>query len=535
MTFQLFQVKIGDGHIRLCNVYSAPGLINLSALPTPTNLGMIYMGDLNARHPDLGDVSPISNRSGVLLLSYIHRYHLTRWDTGGATHIRGGTLDHILTSGLVASHVSCHSVPSLFSDHVALCLQYTIQTHPSDPYHRTRITIPPKYCPTYVSYISSVLPTFDKHSPEHLYNSLVKATHDFYQLYIVRPHIKSHLVAHAWTLDQRIMQAERVAADAGLAFQTQPTPNHLLQYQQARDDLVALQKCVYTESWYKYIDLINHQTSVGTMWHLIKRTVKKKTTCALHHSPQAYAQDLITTWSTQSRSSNLPVQIQEALSSQSNLRNLCLMASLLESDKEDKELITEDELRRAVMGKKNSAPGEDGLTYQVLRLLQKVPGNPLLQLYNLCYQHGYVPAGWTISTIIPIPNPGTDKYRPISLTSCFSKVFERILLTRLMYRLQEKLSPHLYGFLPQMSTHHCLAELYSRLSSNSVVAFLDLKSAFDIANRDIILDQLVEFGVRGNLLKWINGYLSNRKSRVFLRVHVAPMEILSLAHLRAVY
>ncbi|XP_068205189.1 uncharacterized protein [Palaemon carinicauda] len=86
-----------------------------------------------------------------------------------------------------------------------------------------------------------------------------------------------------------------------------------------------------------------------------------------------------------------------------------------------------------------------------------------------------------------------------------------------MYQLQEKLSPHLYGFLPQRSTLHCLAELYSRLSSKSVVAFLDLKSAFDIANRDIILDQLVEFGVRGNLLKWINSYLSNRKSRVFFK------------------
>ncbi|XP_068210351.1 uncharacterized protein [Palaemon carinicauda] len=179
-----------------------------------------------------------------------------------------------------------------------------------------------------------------------------------------------------------------------------------------------------------------------------QKDYQEKTTCALHHSSQAYAQDLITTWSTQSRSSNLPVQIQEALSSQSNLRNLRLVAALLESDEEDKELITEDELRHAVMGNKNSAPGDDGLTYQVLRLLQKVPGNPLLQLYNLCYQHGY------------------------------------------------------------RSTHHCLAELYSLLPSNSVIAFLDLKSAFDIANRDMILDQFVEFGVRGNLLKGINGYLT---------------------------
>ena len=47
------------------------------------------------------------------------------------------------------------------------------------------------------------------------------------------------------------------------------------------------------------------------------------------------------------------------------------------------------------------------------------------------------------------------------------------------------------------------------------MAFIDLQSAFDIANRDIILDQLVDFGIKGNVLKWIRDYLSNRASHVF--------------------
>lgn len=66
-----------------------------------------------------------------------------------------------------------------------------------------------------------------------------------------------------------------------------------------------------------------------------------------------------------------------------------------------------------------------------------------------------------------------------------------------------------------MSTHHCLVELYSRLSPNSVVAFIDLKSAFDIANRDIILDRLLDFNIKGCVLKWLRGYLNNRTSKVF--------------------
>ncbi len=193
------------------------------------------------------------------------------------------------------------------------------------------------------------------------------------------------------------------------------------------------------------------------------------------------------------------------------------MAALLKPDEDDDVPLTEDELRRALAGTKTTAPGDDGLTYQVLRLLQKVPGNPLLHLFNLCFRCGYVPPAWTSSTIVPISKPGTDKFRPISLTSCFSKVLERILLARLMHRLQDKLSSSLYGFLPQRSTHHCLVELYTRLSPTSVVAFLDLKSAFDIANKEIILDQLVDFGVQGNLLRWIRGYLCNRTSRVLFR------------------
>ncbi|KAK3893650.1 hypothetical protein Pcinc_002563 [Petrolisthes cinctipes] len=184
---------------------------------------------------------------------------------------------------------------------------------------------------------------------------------------------------------------------------------------------------------------------------------------------------------------------------------------------------TEEELRHALSRGRASSPGDDGVTYAVQRLLQQVPGNPLLRLFNLCLRDGCVPRDWTSSTIIPIPKPGTAKSRHISLTSCFCKVMERILLNRLMYRLQDRLSPWLFGFLHQRSTHHCLVDLYSPLNRDSVVAFIDLRSAFDVANRDVILDQLVDFGIKGNLLRWIRGYLSNRTSRVFFSGALSPL------------
>lgn len=71
-----------------------------------------------------------------------------------------------------------------------------------------------------------------------------------------------------------------------------------------------------------------------------------------------------------------------------------------------------------------------------------------------------------------------------SLNSCFCKMLGPILITRLMFRLQDKLYLLLYGFLPQRSFHHCLMDLCLRLSPTNVVAFLDLKSALDVDKKE---------------------------------------------------
>ena len=55
-TFQLFEITIGGGNIRLCNVYCAPGGMDPATFPAPTIRGVVYMGDFNSRHPALGDL-----------------------------------------------------------------------------------------------------------------------------------------------------------------------------------------------------------------------------------------------------------------------------------------------------------------------------------------------------------------------------------------------------------------------------------------------------------------------------------------------
>ena len=348
-----------------------------AALPVPNIRGMVYMGDFNARHPALGDPSRFVNRNETRLLEYIRRNSLTRWNIAGATHAQGGALDHILACGLVASQVKCSSVPALFSDHMVLSVQHSLPATFSQMHTRTRIAIPPKYRPTYISYMTNHLPTFDLHCSEKLYSWLVTATHAFYTRYVSKPHLRRRPDAPNWTMDARIARAERKATEAGLDFQQQSTPDTLHQYQSSRDDLDALQRCVQTDSWHKLTDSINHQTSVSSMWHL-------------HHNLAQYAQDL-DEWSAQSRVTNLPANIQNALSARENFRALRLTSALLDRDEEDDVAITNNELQRALARGKAISPGDDGITYAVLRALLTVPGNPLPRLYNLCFRLGYVP------------------------------------------------------------------------------------------------------------------------------------------------
>ncbi|XP_045114992.1 uncharacterized protein LOC123506754 [Portunus trituberculatus] len=148
------------------------------------------------------------------------------------------------------------------------------------------------------------------------------------------------------------------------------------------ETLVALQRCVRTEAWHDFLSGLNHQTSTKSMWHAINRVLKRKPASALHHSPAEYASNLVTAWSTQSRVTSLPEHVQRALRHGADRRALRLMAALLTPDEEDEVEITTAELQRALARGKATAPGDDGITYSVLRLLFKVPVQQLLVVFS---------------------------------------------------------------------------------------------------------------------------------------------------------
>jgi len=85
-----------------------------------------------------------------------------------------------------------------------------------------------------------------------------------------------------------------------------------------------------------------------------------------------------------------------------------------------------------------------------------LPLTPILHyLFTLClYQHR-LPCEWKCHKIIPIfknkDKSRVNNYRPISLLSVISKVFERLIVDKIKAFIYEKINPCQFGFMPQHS------------------------------------------------------------------------------------
>ncbi len=117
-----------------------------------------------------------------------------------------------------------------------------------------------------------------------------------------------------------------------------------------------------------------------------------------------------------------------------------------------------------------------------------------------------------------------SNYRPISLTSLVVKVAERIIHSKMSVFLEAngKLNPNQHGFRQK---HSCQTQLLEtvhqwaktidyRHSTHAV--FIDFSKAFDTVPHERVLLKIDHMGIRGALLKWIRGFLTNRRQRVVI-------------------
>ena len=188
---------------------------------------------------------------------------------------------------------------------------------------------------------------------------------------------------------------------------------------------------------------------------------------------------------------------------------------------------TMDELEYAISLSSPTSPGEDEIVYSMISHLPLCSKNFFLCILNEFWCSGSSHSSWKISIIVAFLKPGKEStlpqsFRPIALTSCLCKIYERMINSRLVWYLESKnlLSNRQFGFRKNRSTLDPLSLLTREIQnamaiqSQSVAVFFDLEKAYDTTWRGGILKQLADWGIGGNMFNAVKDFLSDRYLKV---------------------
>ena len=201
-----------------------------------------------------------------------------------------------------------------------------------------------------------------------------------------------------------------------------------------------------------------------------------------------------------------------------------------ETPQEIEKAFSIEELLSAVQTlKKGKASGPDKIYPDMIRELPDIAYRWILEIFNLYWEKGECPQAWRSATIVPIIKKGKDpasvgSYRPISLTSCVGKLFEKMVKLRLVWWLEgnNRFSEWQAGFRTSRSTvdqclrlsQHISDGFQQKPAKRTVLVLFDFQRAFDTVWREKLLTKMLSMGVPTKFVLYVKAWLVNRRAVV---------------------
>lgn len=353
---------------------------------------------------------------------------------------------------------------------------------------------------------------------------------------VLHPNKKPKLTK--WWYTKECQAAKNKKKKALNRYQRQSTIENLREYNKARNECTNLAKRTKRNGFKDFANNLDINANAREVWNGIARLEGKGRINSGVKSLVFNDRDITTD---QEKAEVLANQFQEVSSNENldekfkkikektELKHKEIFDQEPNNDSYMNKKITYTELKAAIKKKKkkNSSPGEDAVTNELIRNAHYNLKRKILDLFNRILESGNIPKIFKKAIVAPVPKPNKDKsnpnnYRPISLTSHLGKLLERIINRRLQTYLKTNkiLNPNQSGFL---SKRQCLDQIMrldqearegKALSMPTHAAFLDLEKAFDKLWRGGLLIRLKKIGITGQIYNYIQDFLKDRSFKV---------------------
>ncbi|XP_046605056.1 uncharacterized protein LOC124297786 [Neodiprion virginianus] len=157
------------------------------------------------------------------------------------------------------------------------------------------------------------------------------------------------------------------------------------------------------------------------------------------------------------------------------------------------------ELEKIVNGLQRKKGFEEGISSEILKLEFSAIGKEFVGVINESLRVGCCPNNWKKFTIIPIRKIEKAKnakdFRLINILPLYEKVLE--LVVKMIQTV--------------------IDEWKLNISKGKIVGviFMDLKRAFESVDRELLIEKMRQYGVRGKVLEWYRSYLNNRTQQIW--------------------
>ena len=519
----IVNIKTPDGIIEFQNLYYNHGL-NIKPKIIKHNDKARYLvraGDANAHHTSWG--CKHNNKRGIDLLHVVNESDVVLVNDGTPTTTNNTTIDLCLVSSNIA-HKTTVEVLDLLSDvHYGLDISIGVGKYLSKDEFVPRLKFEEADWERFKLELDQNLSKaniVDEISADNLDDTAQRVAEIYYDTATrVIPKTKFHdRPWRAWYWNSACERANnnvnywtRVNKKRNLII-----PNSKQNLKDAKAEAEEVYDNAKRAAWAKICESITLNNNDSQTWKRIKfiRQGGTAPNNSKHLEPLNKANELAKHFAQRTHTANLNQSIKDTL----NLLRPEMLQRINEAINTPDPDTDQD---------KNTAPGDDKVTYNMLKHSGPTARTIAQKLYNISWNASKLAKGWKIANQVAIPKPGQrDAFRPISLLSVFDKNLERIAKDRMLAKVEHKLSKNVLGFRRERGTSDGLIALSQKASEvihrhrnykngkKCVAVFIDLEKAFELANKDVILYELTKLGVRGKLLGWLQDYLSDRKGYV---------------------